>query len=201
MIKAVVFDLDGTLVKLPIDYTLIREKLQKFFNTTDEFKPLMPTILKYCKDKESLLSEASSIICKEEQRAAKNLSIIDNSFEMLQTIKKIPNISVMLMTLQCSLAAHQIINEYNLSSIFTSITTRNEEFDRFIQIKNIINANNFTPSEILVIGDKSYDVISANKLGCKSILFNNSENKNLNVPKNTIQIADYSKLITLLKQL
>lgn len=46
MIKGVIFDLDGTLIKLPINYNKIFEKLNDLFKTNDEFKPLIPTILK-----------------------------------------------------------------------------------------------------------------------------------------------------------
>ena len=44
-IKLVIFDLDGTLIRLPIRYEVIFEKLQNLFDTQDEFKPLIPTIL------------------------------------------------------------------------------------------------------------------------------------------------------------
>ena len=45
MSKCIIFDLDGTLVNLPVRYELIQKKLKKLFNTESEFTPLIPSII------------------------------------------------------------------------------------------------------------------------------------------------------------
>ena len=45
MIKAIIFDMDGTLIRLPINYEKIFKKLKILFDTNDEFKPLIPSII------------------------------------------------------------------------------------------------------------------------------------------------------------
>ena len=45
MNKCIIFDLDGTLVKLPIRYELTQKKLKELFNTEFEFSPLIPSII------------------------------------------------------------------------------------------------------------------------------------------------------------
>jgi len=62
MIKGIIFDLDGTLVRLPIRYEIIFKKLQNLFNTQDEFKPLIPTILEKANNDTKLLQQAFDLI-------------------------------------------------------------------------------------------------------------------------------------------
>ena len=45
MSKCIIFDLDGTLIKLPIRYELIQKKLKELFKTESEFTPLIPSII------------------------------------------------------------------------------------------------------------------------------------------------------------
>ena len=56
MINGIIFDLDGTLIRLPIRYEVIFEKLQNLFDTQDEFKPLIPTILEKANNEISRLN-------------------------------------------------------------------------------------------------------------------------------------------------
>ena len=198
MVKTIIFDLDGTLVNLPIDYSIIRKNLQKFLHTNDELKPLIPSIINICKNDEELIKKSFSIICEEEERSFNNLSIIQNSFELLQKLKN-KKISIILMTLQCRSIVEKIFIEYNLEQIFSYSITRNEDIDRFSQIKKIVNEKKIIPAETLVIGDKLQDVISAEKINCNSILFNPSSKKIKNIPKKTIEIKKLSTIENLIK--
>jgi len=121
----------------------------------------------------------------------KNLSIIQNSFELLQKLKT-KKISIILMTLQCRSVVEKIFVEYNLEQIFSYSITRDEDMDRFSQIKKILNQKNIIPTETLVIGDKLQDVISAEKMNCNSILFNPLSKKIKNIPKKTIETKKIS---------
>ena len=49
MIKGIIFDLDGTLIQLPIDYEKIQKKLKEFFNISDNLTPLIPRIIELSK--------------------------------------------------------------------------------------------------------------------------------------------------------
>jgi HAD superfamily hydrolase (TIGR01549 family) len=198
MIKTIIFDLDGTLVNLPIDYSIIRKNLQKFLRTNDELKPLIPSIINICKNDKELIKKSLSIICEEEERSFNNLSIIQNSFELLQKLKN-KKISIILMTLQCRSIVEKIFIEYNLDQIFSYNITRNEDTDRFSQIKKILNQKKIIPAETLVIGDKLQDVISAEKINCNSILFNPLSKKIKNIPKKTIEIKKLSTIENLIK--
>jgi phosphoglycolate phosphatase-like HAD superfamily hydrolase len=104
MIKGIIFDLDGTLVRLPIKYDKIFTKLQDLFNTQDEFKPLIQTIIKKANNDSKIIKKAFDIICEEEVIAANNFEAVDGSIDTLNYFKN-KNYSLCLVTMQCMKAA------------------------------------------------------------------------------------------------
>ena len=60
--KAVIFDLDGTLIRLPINYPKLLQRLQNLFDTKEELKPLMPSIIKFSRNDVILQKKAFEII-------------------------------------------------------------------------------------------------------------------------------------------
>lgn len=176
MIKLILFDLDGTLVKLPTDYKIIQENLKKIFQTDKQFSPLIPSIISKAKGNKSKIHEAFEMICEQEIIAIKNLKIMDDIKDVLSFLK-IKNYLIGLVTLQCNKATMMILNKLDITSLFSNIITRDESYDRFDQIQQTIMKLKIKPEQILVIGDTIYDMESAKKAGCQSILFGNTTDK------------------------
>ena len=171
MIKGIIFDLDGTLVRLPIRYEIIFEKLQNLFDTKDEFKPLIPTILKKANNDIELLQQAFDLICEEETLAANNSEVIDGAIDILNYFKK-RNYSLSLVTMQCMKAAKLVLDKMQISELFSSIITRDDSNQRSTQIKKSFEILSLSPDKVMVIGDRIHDVKSAKEVGCSAILFN-----------------------------
>ena len=171
MIKGIIFDLDGTLVRLPIRYEIIFEKLQNLFDTQDEFKPLIPTILKKANNDIELLQKAFDLICEEEILAANNSEVIDGAIDILNYFKK-RNYSLSLVTMQCMKAAKLVLDKMQISELFSSIITRDDSNQRSTQIKKSVEILSLSPDKVMVIGDRIHDVKSAKQVGCSAILFN-----------------------------
>jgi len=174
MIKGIIFDLDGTLVRLPIRYEIIFEKLQNLFDTQDEFKPLIPTILTKANNDVNLIQQAFNLICDEETIAAKNFEVIDNAIEILDHFKN-ENFFLGLVTMQCKKAAKLVLDSMNISNHFSSMITRDDSHERTIQIKKSVEFLSLSPQEIVVIGDRIHDVNSAKQVGCRAILSNKNK--------------------------
>ena len=64
MTKCLIFDLDGTLVKLPIRYELLQKNLKEFFNVENNFSPLIPSIIEYAQNNQNVIEEAFELVCK-----------------------------------------------------------------------------------------------------------------------------------------
>ena len=177
MIKGVIFDLDGTLIQLPINYDIIQKNLKEFFNISENLKPLIPTIIELSKNDQNKIKTAFSLICKEEILASKNFEIMNEAVEVLKFLKS-KNLILCLVTMQCRAALNEILYKMNILDLFDFVISRDENYDRFEQIQNSLNNISLNSSEVLVIGDRIHDVESAKKAGCIPILKINKIKKN-----------------------
>ena len=169
MIKGIIFDLDGTLIQLPIDYQKVQKNLKEFFNISNEFKPLIPTIIKLSKNDQNKIKVSFDLICKEEILASDNFKTMNNALETLKFFKS-KNLSLCLVTMQCKDALEKVLQKLQISDLFDSVISRDESFDRQKQIELSLQNIVLTPSEILVVGDRIHDIESAKKIGCMPIL-------------------------------
>ena len=169
MIKGVVFDLDGTLIQLPINYQKIQKNLKEFFNISNELKPLIPTIIKLSKNDQNKIKTSFDYICKEEILASDNFKTMNNALETLNFLKS-KNFSLCLVTMQCKDALEKVLQKLQIPDLFDSVISRDESLDRQKQIELSLKNIVLKPSEVLVIGDRIHDIESAKKVGCIPIL-------------------------------
>lgn len=186
MIKGIIFDLDGTLIRLPIKYDVIRKELQTLFKTNDEFIPLIPSIIKTASN-DKILHEAFGMICKEETMAVDKLEIIDNAIDLLNQLHQ--KFSLGLVTLQCRKAAEKVISKIGADNLFLHVLTLDESTDRINQIEKMVSLLNLSLDEVVMVGDRLNDVMSATKVGCNSILVGNKK-----PPQNEDKIRVVEKL-------
>ena len=180
MIRGIIFDFDGTLVRLPIRYDVIQNNLKKIFNTQDEFKPLIAAVVSYARGDSAKLSEAFDAICKEETRAAEQLEIIENVFDVLQFFKS-KQLKLGLVTMQCKSAVDKILSKFSQLNVFSSVISRDESYDRKEQIEKTLEKLGLASDEAIVVGDRIHDVASAKKAGCRAILVNREKSKNVDI--------------------
>jgi len=195
MIKGIIFDLDGTLVRLPIKYDKIFTKLQNLFDTQDEFRPLIPTIIKKANNDSKLVEKAFNIICEEEVIAANNFKAIDDSVNIINYFKS-KNYSLCLVTMQCMNAAKIILDKMQILELFSSIVTRDILHERHLQIKKSIDVLPLSTNEIIMVGDRINDVKSAKQVGCPVILFNKDKLNSFTECQVISKLSELKKLIS-----
>mgnify|MGYP005994184779 FL=1 len=195
MIKGIIFDLDGTLVRLPIKYDKIFTKVQNLFDTQDEFRPLIPTIIKKANNDSKLVEKAFNIICEEEVIAANNFKAIDDSVNIINYFKS-KNYSLCLVTMQCMNAAKIILDKMQILELFSSIVTRDVLHERHLQIKKSIDVLSLSTNEIIMVGDRINDVKSAKQVGCPVILFNKDKLNSFTECQVISNLSELKKLIS-----
>ena len=174
MTKCLIFDLDGTLIKLPIRYEILQNNLKSLLNTEESISPLIPSIIEHAKNNQNVIDEAFKIVCDEELIAAETFEEIEGLHDVIKHVIS-KNYTISLVTMQCKKSLNIILKKLNLEENFSSILTRDDYPDRFLQIQNTCESLNLIPSDVTMIGDRIHDINSANQANCKSILVNRDD--------------------------
>jgi len=169
MIKVIIFDLDGTLVNLNLDFEKLLSKIQALLQTHEELSPFLEAIIKHTENNLSLRKKAYEIIDEMEQKSINNLQIFPETVQVLNDLKSRGD-TLALVTLQGRKAVDLILQKYSLTNIFNSIITRENSHLRSEQIDRIITLLKIPKPQVLMVGDRLNDVKASKKVGINWIL-------------------------------
>lgn len=161
MIKGVIFDLDGTLIRLPINYEALFRKFQRIMKTT-QVRPLAQTIAVL--DKKTR-REVDEVWTRAELEALHDLRVNNKGIKLYQKFSGKP---LALVTMQSRIAVKEILKKIGLS--FDSVVTREESLSRTRQIEMVIEKLGLIPKDVLMIGDRESDEQAAQNVGCHFLL-------------------------------
>lgn len=194
-IKLIIFDLDRTIVSLPIDWIKVKEEIRKNLGINDPLIPLFPNIKKLTINNFGLRKEIFRIIEKEEIKIINKIIFNPKIYEIFKELK-IRNFKIALITFQSRNATLKILNKMGILNFFDNILTREDSIDREEQIRITLNKLNFKPFEAIVIADKDEDILSAKKIGCKTIAV---KNKRVNSNYNIENVTELLNIINILE--
>jgi HAD superfamily hydrolase (TIGR01549 family) len=157
-IKAIIFDLDGTLVSLPIDYPALYAAFQKIMKIKN-IEPLTKTVTALNDDLRRKVFETWT---RAELAILPKVTIVKEGMELYQQYSRIPRA---LVTMQGKETVERILRTLNLS--FQAVMTREDSLDRTAQIMLTLKKLRLEPKNVVVIGDRESDKFAAKKIGCK----------------------------------
>ena len=152
MTRAVVFDLDGTLVNLPIDYGKLFQEVREIAKISD-VHPITKTISKLdAKTK----GEIFKVWDRLEAIAWQQGTVKKAGISLYHKFFKEPKA---LVTTQGKTLTRNIIGSLKLS--FDVIVTREDSLDRAEQLRIVARALSVSPKDILFIGNTEGDSVAA----------------------------------------
>jgi len=157
VIKAVIFDLDGTLVHLPIDYRKLFREFKKVINI-EKVRPITQTVAGL--DRETR-EKVFAVWDAAELEAFPQMIVKEEGLKIYQRFSTKPKA---LVTMQGRRIVEKILKAANLS--FNVTITREWSLDRVEQLREAVRRLYVTSEEVLFIGDTHNDEISARKIGC-----------------------------------
>src|SRR3990172_267679 len=174
-LRAILFDLDGTLTKYSLDYKLSREKvivelnrlnLGKFSYTE---KVSISILLRRVEDKMSngkykqLLTLVNGIIEEYEVEAASQTNLMPFALEALTAVKK-NDLKTAIVTNNGKAASSAVINRLNFGHLIDTIVTR-EDAERWkpdgATIREALRRLSIKPANVIFIGDSIIDIQAA----------------------------------------
>ncbi len=161
VVKGVIFDLDGTLIKSPLNFKRIKEKI----GCPEELP-----ILEYINSlKEEGKERASKILTSSEINAAKKSELYPGVREVINYLKK-KGIKIAIVTRNSRKAVDIVLNKHKLS--FSVLITR-EVTSPKPSAKPLIMASELLgidKENLICVGDYKYDLIASRKAGIRNIL-------------------------------
>lgn len=187
-IKAVVFDLDGTLVEFNLDYKTVRAEVLQFlvnqgfpasifsikesiFEMLKKSKVYMVNNGKKEQEFSTIRKHALSIARKHELKAAHGTSLLPGVFEMLRTLKKM-NLKLSIFTINSEKSTEYILENFRLKQFFEVIIAREAVLNVKPDPSHLaaaLKALNVNADEAIVVGDNIVDMISAKALNATSL--------------------------------
>lgn len=166
MIEAVIFDLDGTLIQLPIDYEKLFQEFSKIMKTTD-IHPLSQKIPKLNGKTKKRIFEVWN---KAELEVSANASRKDEGINIYEKFLEKPKA---LVTMQGKALVEDVFGRLGLS--FDFVVTREHSLNRVEQLR--IVAERFAASfkNILFVGNIDDDFLAAKEVGCQFLRVNNED--------------------------
>ena len=188
MIRALVFDLDGTIVQFSIDYMAVRaEAIQalrelgippSLLSMNEPIFDGMKRAELYLKNNgesqeriEQVRRTVYSIADKHEMNAAKLTSLTPGALDALRALKE-DGLKLGIFTLNGRLSVDYVLNRLQLKQFFDSIITRDEApalKPDPAHLNAVLKELRVRPEETAVVGDTVRDMKSARALGALAI--------------------------------
>ncbi len=159
-LRLVVFDLDGTLVNLNVNWRKLRSELVRK-GLVRKYESIMMAVLRSQKmgDYERINDEIS----RWEIEAAKNIKINHKLRTELEKLSK--KVIVAVATKQCRKAAAIALSRLGIGDLFSIVVTREISVLKEEQIRYILNKLSVRPNQTLIIGDSLADMNAACRCG------------------------------------
>jgi HAD superfamily hydrolase (TIGR01509 family) len=161
-IKAVIFDLDGTITRPFFDFDAIREEM----GLAPDSGPILEIMEKMSPDQRK---RTRDILTFHEDRAVAQSNLNDGARETLTALRQ-KNINIGILTRNKRCNAEAIARKHNLT--FDAIVDREDgpvKPDAFGVLK-LCRRFAAEPAETLVVGDYLFDILSAKAAGAVAVL-------------------------------
>ncbi len=182
-IKAVIFDLDGTIATFNLDYKTVRAEARahlikngvpaSLLEVNENIFEMLNKAQLYLQNQgkpdaimEQLRRETLSIAEEYELEAAAQTSLLPGATETLKALKQV-GLKIGLCTINSEKSMNTILRRFNLAEYFDAAVPR--EKVNYIKphpehLKTVLEALNAAPQEAVVVGDSAVDMQAAKDL-------------------------------------
>ena len=183
IVKAVVFDLDGTIVEFNLDYKAARAEVIQFlssrgfpqsvFSINESVFEMLKKAQIYVqnhravnKDFSKLKKDVLNIMEKYEIESAKSTQLVPGILEALRALSKM-KLKLGLFTVNSWKATEHILSTFRLKPFFKTVVTRDSVSfvkPNPIHLETVLKSLKTKPEETIVVGDSTMDMKSAQEL-------------------------------------
>jgi HAD superfamily hydrolase (TIGR01549 family) len=183
MIKAVIFDLDGTLASFNVDYKAIRADVRNLlikrglpaslFSVNESIFEMLKKAEIFMKNNgnsekaiEDIRERALATAGRYELEAAKTTSLLPGVSETLKALKKM-SLKIGLFTINSEKSTNYILKRFRIAEFFDALTPRNRVKHvkpNAEHLEATLKALEVKPEEAMIVGDGVSDIKCAREL-------------------------------------
>ncbi len=161
MIEAVVFDLDGTLVHLPIDYEWLFQEFKRILQV-ENIHPVLEVV---SKADVSTRGRLFAVWENAELAALRDMRVNDEGMRVYADSAPKPRA---LVTMQGENLVARVVGKLGLR--FDVVVTREDSLSRVQQLKQALARLGKDAEMVLFVGNTEADASAAGKVGCQFLL-------------------------------
>ena len=165
--KGYVFDMDGTLLTLPVDWTAARARLAELSGKSD-FPRTFETISEVVKQRPDLRQPLLGALDDFELRVEAQARLYEGSKEVLELLARRAKLA--LVTMQGKKVRDLILSRFELEGLFQVEISREDSFERREQLVMAASGLGLHLRQLVFFGDRLHDLNSAADVGMGFVL-------------------------------
>jgi HAD superfamily hydrolase (TIGR01549 family) len=169
--KGFVFDMDGTLLTLPVDWGATAAKLMEITGRT-EFSPTFETLGQIVHERPELKSQLFATLDTFEMEAEPRARLCEGSRESLELLSGSAKLA--LVTMQGSRARDGLLERFALTEYFQALESREDSLDRVEQLHLAVAKLGLEEREVVFVADRVHDMNSASRAGLQFVMIRDS---------------------------
>lgn len=219
-IKAVVFDLDDTLIRSGINYRETKSSIIKFLFESGVAEELLNENMSnleiinravedlrgknYAEDRiREIINKVYEMFNEAELKALNKARLMDGALETLAMLKKI-GLKIGIVTNSCGAYARRILEMFSLDRYVDAVIARDDVARHKPDSEHLLKALEklgVQESETIFVGDHLIDALCARNAGVKFILFRNEKWDPRHAEKSASAVINHlSELLVIIKQ-
>lgn len=165
---AYVFDLDGTLFTIPVDWVKARKEVGKLVGAPFGDAPMFLEVEQLVSVRPSMRETLFAMLDLHELKAVAEATPVSGAVELLSYLSKVAKLG--LVTMQGTAAVDKILSRHHLGELFDVVVTREDSLDRVAQLRIALQSLASSPKNTLFTGDRLNDIVCGKRVGIDTVL-------------------------------